>query len=83
MLQGMSVALTRTVEQAYAGAVPGGNFAHGTGSHQSQESPDQISEEELRQYFLYLKIEKQVSCSTSTVALYGIKFFFVRILQRR
>lgn len=42
MLQRMSAALTRTVEQAYAGVVPGGNFAHGTGSYQSQESPDQL-----------------------------------------
>lgn len=42
MLQGMSAALTRTVEQAYAGVVPGGNFAHGTGSHQGQESPDHL-----------------------------------------
>jgi integrase/recombinase XerD len=47
------------------------------------KSPDQITEEELRQYFLYLKNEKQVARSTSTVALCGIKFFFERTLQRR
>lgn len=47
------------------------------------KSPDQISEEELRQYFLYLKSEKKVSRSTSTVALCGIKFFFERTLQRK
>lgn len=36
------------------------------------KSPDQISEEELRNYFLYLKNEKQVSRSTCTQALCGI-----------
>lgn len=38
------------------------------------KSPDRISEEELRQYFLHLKNVRQVSHSTFTVALYGIKF---------
>lgn len=46
------------------------------------KSPDQIDEEELRQYFLYLKNERKVSRSTSTVALCGIKFFFERTLGR-
>lgn len=46
------------------------------------KSPDQITEEELRQYFLYLKNEKQVSRSTSTIALCAIKFLFERSLQR-
>ena len=41
----------------------------------SGKSPDCISEEELRQYFLYLTNGKQVSPSTLTVALCGIKFF--------
>jgi site-specific recombinase XerD len=45
--------------------------------------PDQIDEEELRQYFLYLKKVKQVSCSTMTLALCGIKFFYERTLQRQ
>jgi len=40
-----------------------------------KKPPDQITEEELREYFLYLKIEKGVSPSTCRVALYGIKFF--------
>ena len=39
------------------------------------KSPDQISEEELRQYFLYLKNVKKASRSTITLALCGIKFF--------
>ena len=46
------------------------------------KSPAQISEEELRQYFLYLKNDKQVSPSTFTVALCGIKFLFQHTLRR-
>lgn len=45
-------------------------------------SPDQLTEEELRQYFLYLRNEKQVARSTSTVALCAIKFLFEQTLQR-
>lgn len=46
------------------------------------KGPDQISEEELRRYFLYLTNEKQVSRSTSTIALCAIKFFYEYTLQR-
>ena len=46
------------------------------------KSPEQISEEDLRQYFLYLKNVKQYSRSTSTVALCGIKFFYEHTLRR-
>lgn len=45
--------------------------------------PDQLSEEELRQYFLYLKNVKKVSRSTITLALCGIKFFYERTMQRQ
>lgn len=34
------------------------------------KSPDQLSQEELRQYFLYLKNEKQASRNICTVALF-------------
>ncbi len=44
--------------------------------------PDQISEEELRQYFLYLANEKKVARATATIALCGIKFFFQTSLGR-
>jgi site-specific recombinase XerD len=46
------------------------------------KSPEQISEEELRQYFLYLKNVKRVSRSTHTLALCGIKFFYEHTLKR-
>jgi site-specific recombinase XerD len=44
--------------------------------------PDQITEEELRQYFLFLANEKQVARTTATIALCGIRFFFTHTLQR-
>ena len=46
------------------------------------KSPDAITEEELRQYFLHLIKVKKQSASTITVALCGIKFFYVQTLQR-
>ena len=45
-------------------------------------SPDQISEEELRDYFLYLKNERQLARGTSTAALCGIKLFYEQTLKR-
>jgi site-specific recombinase XerD len=44
--------------------------------------PDQINEEELRDYFLYLKNEKRAARSTCTIALCGIKFFFEHTLRQ-
>ena len=39
-------------------------------------SPDRLSEDDLRQYFLYLATAKQVARATATIALCGIKFFY-------
>jgi len=41
-----------------------------------------ITEEELRQYFLYIKNLKHYSRKTSTIAICGIKFFFEKTLSR-
>ncbi len=46
------------------------------------KSPAQISDEELRQYFLYLKNVKERSRSTCTVALCAIKFLYEQTLKR-
>jgi len=46
------------------------------------KSPDLISEEELRQYFLHLKNVKNYSRSGITIALCGIKFFFEHTLNK-
>ena len=39
-------------------------------------SPAQITEEDLRQYFLYLANDKKVARATATIALCGIRFFY-------
>jgi site-specific recombinase XerD len=44
--------------------------------------PDQISEEELRQYFLYLRNEKRAARTTCTVALCAFKFLYEHTLHR-
>lgn len=46
------------------------------------KSPDQIDEEEIRSYFLYMKNEKKWSRSTMTVGICGIKFFWEHTLRR-
>ena len=46
------------------------------------KSPDLITEEELRQYFLHLKNIKHYSRPTMTIAICGIKFFFERTLEK-
>lgn len=51
-------------------------------SRHIKKSPDSIAEEELREYFLYLKNEKQVADSTFSIALCGIKFFYEQTLKK-
>ena len=46
------------------------------------KSPDRITEEELRQYFLYLTHEKQVGRGTCTILLCAVKFLYEYTLQR-
>ncbi len=47
-----------------------------------KKSPEDITEEDLRQYFLYLKNVRQASRSTCTQALCGIKFLFQHTMGR-
>ncbi len=46
------------------------------------KSPELISEEQLRQYFLHLTLGQKVSRATATTALCAIKFLFQNTLQR-
>jgi site-specific recombinase XerD len=46
------------------------------------KTPETITEEDLRQYFLYVKNDKHWSRSTMTQALCGIKHFFEQTLHR-
>lgn len=47
-----------------------------------QKSPDLITEEELRKYFLYYSQELNASESLFTQAICGIKFFYTKTLDR-
>lgn len=47
-----------------------------------RKSPDQIDEEELRQYFLFLTLKKKVARATATIALSAIKVFFQNTVRR-
>jgi integrase/recombinase XerD len=67
--------LSERTQEAYVGAV------RQLAQHY-HKSPDLITEEELRQYFLFIKNVKNYSRSSSTVALCGIKFFFEQTLKR-
>jgi len=51
-------------------------------SEHYNKSPDRITEEDLRDYFLYTKNVKKWSRSTSTIAMCGIKFFFENTIKR-
>jgi integrase/recombinase XerD len=51
-------------------------------SEHYHKSPDLISEEELRQYFLYLKNDKHYSRPTMPIAICGIRFPYKDTLNR-
>jgi integrase/recombinase XerD len=48
-----------------------------------QKPPDELDDEDLREYFLYLMNVKKVARSTSTIALCGIKFFYEKTLGKQ
>ena len=48
-----------------------------------KKSPDKITEEEIRQYFLHRRNVDKWSRSASTIALCGIKFFYEVTLKRK
>jgi len=45
--------------------------------------PEQITDDELRSYFLYLKNDKKYAIATQTIALCGIKFLFEKTLKKK
>jgi len=76
MLEDMQLrGLSARTQQAYARAV-------WQLAQHYHRSPDQLGEEELRQYFLYLTNEKQIARPTATIALCGIKFFYEQTLKQ-
>ena len=47
-----------------------------------RRSPDQLSEQEVRDYFTYLVDQKRVTSSTLRTEIFGVKFLFDKTLQR-
>jgi site-specific recombinase XerD len=45
-------------------------------------APDGLTEEQIREYLLYLSTVKKVARATHTIALCGIKFFYQQTLRR-
>jgi len=68
--------LSEKTQEAYVGAVKGlAKFYH--------RSPDQLSEEEIRDFFLHLVNVRRAARSTVTIHLCGIKFFYERTLGKQ
>lgn len=77
MIEDMQLSgLSASTQKLYAGAV-------GQLAKHFHRSPDQLGEQDLRQYFLYLTNEKKVSRSTTTIALCGVKFLYEKTLHRQ
>jgi len=47
-----------------------------------KRSPDTLTDEEIRRFFVYLKCERKLARQTVTIALCGIKFFIETTLKR-
>ena len=47
-----------------------------------RRSPDQLSEQELRDYFTYLIKQKRLASSTLRTQIFAIKFFYTKTLQK-
>ncbi len=76
MIEDMQLAgYSARTQEAYVGAVKQ-MFDH------FQCTPAQLTEEQLREYFLYLANDRKVSRPTATIALCGVKFFFETTLKR-
>ena len=76
MLEDMQLrGLAPRTQQSYLGAVQQLALHYG-------KSPDLLTEQELRQYFLFLCNEKHLAPNSTNVALNGIKFFYTYTLHR-
>jgi site-specific recombinase XerD len=67
--------LSPKTQEAYVGAVK-------QLAEYWSKTPEKLGDEELREYFLYLRNEKKVGDSTLNVALYGIRFLYVQTLKK-
>ncbi|MBA3255483.1 MAG: phage integrase N-terminal SAM-like domain-containing protein [Pyrinomonadaceae bacterium] len=74
LLSGTAGTLGKNSIELRAGRVATGPTLH--------RSPEQLGDEELRQYFLYLANEKKIARPTATIALCGLKFFYEQTLKQ-
>jgi integrase/recombinase XerD len=76
MLEDMQLqGLSARTQEAYARAVAQLSAYY-------HRRPDQLSDEDLRQYFLYLANEKKLARPSTTIALCGIKFLYEQTLKQ-
>ena len=76
MIEAMQLrGLSPRTQEAYLGAV------QQLALHYAK-SPDLLTEEELRQYFLFLCTDKRLAPNTTNVALNALKFFYTYTLHR-
>jgi site-specific recombinase XerD len=68
--------LARSTQERYVGVVK-------SLASYFDRSPDKISQEQVREFFLYLKNEKNVSPSTITPLYYGIRFLYEKTLGQK
>lgn len=66
---------TRKTQLSYVRAVEGLTRFH-------RRSPDKLSDEEIRRYFVHLTCERKLARQTVTIALCGIKFLYESTLRR-
>jgi site-specific recombinase XerD len=48
----------------------------------TDRKPEDLTDEDVRSYFLYLREEKKLAPSTINVAVHALRFFFIHTLQR-
>jgi integrase/recombinase XerD len=76
MLEDMQLrGLAAPTQEAYLAAIQQLALHYG-------KSPELIAEEQLRQYFLYLRNQKRLAPSTVNLALNALKFLYTSTLQR-
>jgi hypothetical protein len=46
------------------------------------QAPDQLSEKQVREYFLFLKNDRRFASATLKMAFYGIRFFYTHTVPR-
>jgi len=76
MVQDLQIAgLSERTQEAYVRSV------RKLAEHYGQ-APDQLSEKQVREYFLFLKNDRRFASATLKMAFYGIRFFYTHTVPR-